>query len=126
MATFCDKCGAEVKDENAKFCHKCGAEISAKTISTIDKTVQSGVFCSHCGQAVPLGQTVCLNCGQSIEDNKVAIIIGYIFAILFPIISLIISIYLLTRNNEKSKKHGAIILALTIINWAISFLLIWG
>ena len=125
MANFCDKCGAEVK-EGTKFCHKCGAEISAKQIPTTDETINSGVFCPHCGQVVPLGQTVCQNCGQSIEDNKVAIIIGYILAFIVPLFALIPSIYLLTRKNEKSKKHGAIILILAIIIWIISYIIILG
>ena len=27
MPKFCDKCGAELKNENAKFCDKCGAKV---------------------------------------------------------------------------------------------------
>lgn len=27
MVKFCDKCGAELKNENVKFCDKCGAEV---------------------------------------------------------------------------------------------------
>lgn len=27
MAKFCDKCGAELKNENVKFCDKCGAKV---------------------------------------------------------------------------------------------------
>ena len=27
MPIFCDKCGAQLKNENAKFCDKCGAEV---------------------------------------------------------------------------------------------------
>lgn len=27
MTKFCDKCGAEQKNENAKFCDKCGAKV---------------------------------------------------------------------------------------------------
>ena len=115
MSNFCDKCGAEVKDENVKFCHKCGAEISVKQITAKDGINESGVICPHCGKAVPLGQTVCLNCGQHLEDNKTAIIIGYIVAFIFGIIGIIPGIYLLTRNNDKSKTQGLVILAMSII-----------
>ena len=125
MSNFCDKCGAEVK-EGTKFCHKCGAEISAKQIPATDEPSGSGVFCPHCGQIVPLGQTVCLNCGQSLETNKAAIIIGYILAIIIPLFGIIVAIYLLTRNNAKSKKHGGIILALSIFVWIISYVIIYG
>lgn len=27
MAKFCDKCGAELRNENVKFCDKCGAKV---------------------------------------------------------------------------------------------------
>lgn len=27
MAKFCDKCGAELRNENVKFCDKCGAKL---------------------------------------------------------------------------------------------------
>ena len=28
MVKFCDKCGAQLKTENARFCDKCGAKVS--------------------------------------------------------------------------------------------------
>lgn len=31
MTKFCDKCGHELKNENAKFCDKCGTELKFKT-----------------------------------------------------------------------------------------------
>ncbi len=92
MATFCDKCGAEIKDDTVKFCHKCGAEISVKQISVADETIGTGICCPHCGNLVPIGQKVCMNCGQPLEDNKIAIILGYIFAILGSLFGAIINL----------------------------------
>ena len=31
MVKFCDKCGAELKNENVNFCDKCGAEVKFKS-----------------------------------------------------------------------------------------------
>ena len=44
------------------------------------------------------------------EDHKIAIIIGYVFAILIPIIGVFIGVYLVTRkDSEKASLHGKII-----------------
>ena len=40
-AKFCDKCGEELKNENAKFCDKCGAEVKLPQINRITLTVQT-------------------------------------------------------------------------------------
>ena len=34
MVKFCDKCGSELKNENAKFCDKCGAEVKFTSNTT--------------------------------------------------------------------------------------------
>lgn len=31
MTKYCDKCGSEIANENAKFCDKCGTELKFKT-----------------------------------------------------------------------------------------------
>ena len=115
MPTFCDKCGAELKDSNLKFCHNCGAEISTNQNTVSTETINAGISCPHCGTIVPFGQTICEHCGQPLEDNKTAIIIGYVVAFLIGIFGLIPGIYLLTRNNAKSKTQGLVIIALSII-----------
>ena len=35
MPKYCDKCGEELKNENAKFCDKCGAEVKLPQINRI-------------------------------------------------------------------------------------------
>lgn len=41
MPKYCDKCGEELKNENAKFCDKCRAEVKLPQINRITLTVQT-------------------------------------------------------------------------------------
>lgn len=135
MARFCEKCGRELKSENAKFCDKCGAPVNNDT-NTVNNTI-SGVTCPQCGSMIPMGYQRCTNCGMPLEDNKTAVIIGYVITSLFSIFGLIPAIYLLTRNNGKAKTQGAILIVIIlsyvfiglilknfILNWIIVILLI--
>lgn len=57
------------------------------------------------------------------KDHKVAIIIGYILAVLIPIFGVFVSVYLLTRDDSaNAKKHGKYILIVSVIVWIISFI----
>ena len=133
LPTFCDKCGNELKNDNAKFCDKCGAEISGnQNKNNNNTTTVSGISCPHCGQVTQMGLPNCQNCGAPLdtEDYTTAIIIGYatlvlglIFQLLW-IITIILGIYLLTRkNNQKAKTHGIILTALPIVLFIIVFII---
>ena len=117
MVKYCDKCGGELKSDNAKFCDKCGAEVKITNTQTSSQTTIAGgvVVCPHCGQTTPMGLTHCEKCGSSLEDNTTAVILGYIVTLLIPIIGLIPAIYLLTRDNRKAKTQGVLIIGLIII-----------
>lgn len=117
MTRFCDKCGNKLRNENAKFCEKCGAKVSSnKNKSNVATTNGSALMiCPNCGQETPMGQAICVKCGSSLETNTAAIIVGYTVTLLIGIFGLIPGIYLLTRNNEKSKMHGINICVFTII-----------
>ena len=126
MVKFCDKCGEELKNENAKFCDKCGAEVKISNTQSNSGTTTVGgvVVCPHCGQTTSMGLTHCEKCGSALEDNTTAVIVGYIVTFLLSIIGIIPAIYLLTRNNGKAKTHGVILIGLIIIEfilrWAIT------
>lgn len=124
MVKFCDKCGAELKNDDARFCDKCGAEV--KTISNQSSsgttTVGGAVICPHCGQTTPMGLTYCEKCGSSLENNTTAVIVGYIVTLLVPLIGLIPAIYLLTRNTGKAKTQGILIIGLIIIDIIINLI----
>ena len=111
MSKFCPSCGEELVD-NAKFCKNCGMNLETKETqetqqtNTIQQPTQT--------YEVPKVE----------NDHKLAIIAGYVLAILIPIIGLIIGIYLMTRkDSEKASFHGKLILGLAVIIWFISFLL---
>ena len=105
MVKFCDKCGAELNNDNARFCDKCGAEVktSSNQNSSQTTTVSGVVICPHCGQTTAMGLTRCEKCGSSLENNSTAVIAGYIVTFIVPIIGLIPAIYLLTREMENQK-----------------------
>ena len=57
MVKTCDKCGAQVLDDNAKFCSGCGAEMVEKLI-----------FCSQCGKKSPDPKArFCPDCGAELK-----------------------------------------------------------
>lgn len=107
MSKFCPSCGEELV-ESAKFCKNCGTNLE-----NLERPKDS----NHNQQfEVP-----------SVEDkHTAAIVIGYICAVLIPLIGFIISIYLLTRkNSENANKHGKYMLIVAVIVWALSFLSIF-
>lgn len=97
------------------------------------------MFCPSCGEELPEGTKFCKNCGKEIKnvptsnpvqapvaenDHKLAIIAGYILAILIPLIGFIIGIYLYTRkDSENAQKHAKFIIIVAAIVWFISFML---
>ena len=114
MPKFCDKCGAELKNNNVNFCDKCGAEVKTDN-NTNAETSGWVILCPHCGQATPIGQTNCVKCGSSlVEEHTTAVIVGYIVTLIFGILGIIPGIYLLTRNNGKAKTQGLILIIISI------------
>ena len=92
MSKFCPNCGEELAD-TAKFCKSCGGTVPDKAYTE----------------------------DNYVENHKTAIIIGYVCAFIFPLIGLIVSIYLFTRkNSSKASKHGKYILAITLVVWFLS------
>ncbi len=102
MSKFCPFCGEELVD-SAKFCKNCGKNVDI--VSPNENPSQEF--------NVPVVE----------KDHKVAIIIGYILAVLIPLFGVFVSVYLLTRNDsENAKKHGKYVLIVAIIVWIISFI----
>ena len=98
---FCPSCGEELADD-AKFCKNCGKEIRQKQPEGI---VQNQEF----------------NVERVEESYKLTIIIGYILAILIPILGIIVAIYLYTRkDSQKANRHAKYILIVAIIVWILS------
>lgn len=66
MPIFCDKCGAKIRNENAKFCDKCGNEIT--TTSNNIHSTSTSYSCPYCGQEIPYS-TKCPKCGKSLQND---------------------------------------------------------
>lgn len=107
MTKFCPSCGEELKDD-AKFCKNCGASIPTNEQAQTTENIQQNYPIETAG-----------------NDHKVAMILGYVFAILIPIIGIIIGIYLATRNDSpNAQKHGKYIIILAAIIWFISLMML--
>ena len=102
MTKYCPACGEELIDA-AKFCKNCGAEIDnpQKTTNTYQENRRQYIELSD-------------------KNYTIAIVVGYVMAILIPLIGLIIGIYLLTRDSSRAKKHGNFVLLVTVVVWVLS------
>ena len=109
MTKFCPFCGETLVDE-AKFCKSCGK--SLENINFNNNTQQTGYTQPY---SVPVVE----------KSHTAAIVLGYIFAILIPLIGFIIGIYLTTRNDsQKAKRHGIFVLIVAIAVWVLNFIII--
>ena len=94
------------------------------------------MFCPSCGEELPEGTKFCRNCGKElrnvqknefgqtqavVENNhNLAVILGYVFAVLIPIIGIIIGIYLYTRkDSQNAQKHAKFVIIAAVGLWAI-------
>lgn len=102
MTKYCPACGEELIDA-AKFCKNCGAEIDnpQKTTNTYQENRRQYIELSD-------------------KNYTIAIVVGYVMAILIPLIGLIVGIYLLTRDSSRAKKHGKFVLIVTVVVWTLS------
>ena len=88
MSKYCPSCGEQLVDE-AKFCKNCGMNL---------ENYQSP---NNVQQARPEYR-------HQVAENEhtIAVVLGYILAILIPLFGIIVGIYLITRNDsEKAKMH---------------------
>ncbi|MBE6507884.1 MAG: zinc ribbon domain-containing protein [Methanobrevibacter sp.] len=109
MTKFCPFCGEALVDE-AKFCKSCGK--SLENINFNNNTQQTGYSQPY---SVPVVE----------KSHTAAIVLGYVFAFLIPLIGLIIGIYLATRNDsQKAKRHGIFVLIVAIAVWVLNFIII--
>nr|WP_294999724.1 zinc ribbon domain-containing protein [uncultured Methanobrevibacter sp.] len=105
MSKYCPSCGEELVD-NAKFCKSCGMNLENMEANR------------------NVGYNQQFNVPIVEKDHKVAIIAGYVLAVLIPLLGIIVSVYLLTRNTENAKRHGKYVLIVAVIVWIISFILL--
>lgn len=106
MSKFCPFCGEELVDD-AKFCKNCGKDVSGY------KAPQSGAQNTHTYYP-PVKE----------NSHTVAVVLGFICAVLIPLFGFIFGIYLVTRKDSaNAKTYGIVIIALSVIVWIISFLI---
>lgn len=103
VSKFCPNCGEKLADE-ANFCKNCGKDLSR----------YQKIFNDSSNHNVPQ---------YSEKSHTAATVLGFVFAVLIPIIGIFIGIYLITRDDSKSaKRYGKIIIVLAVIVWIINFI----
>lgn len=109
MKKICPKCGTKQEFEDVNFCINCGAFLS----NDKDSLIQKCVYCNH---PIPPTMNSCPYCGRyvNLESHKLAIVLGYIFSFISPLIAIIDGIYLLTRKNRSVHIHGIMIILISI------------
>jgi len=116
----CENCGT-LNEEDSEFCGNCGNPLNFEKLITPEHNMTNRDFCPFCGQKISMNTEKCEYCGKWVDSSKkdshnVIIFLGYVFSLLFAIIGLIIAIYLLSRDSSRNKKHGTVILVITLVN----------
>ena len=62
------------------------------------------------------------NVPESKNSHTIAKVLGYICAILIPLIGIIIGIYLVFSKDKEVHKHGIAIIVISILIWFISYM----
>ncbi|WP_458405014.1 zinc-ribbon domain-containing protein [Methanobrevibacter sp.] len=99
MSKFCPNCGEELVD-TAKFCKNCGSDLK----NTPDPETTKNNF------QVPVVE----------KQYTIAIVIGYILALITPLFGIMVAIYLSTRDSANAKKHGKYVLILSVVIWILT------
>ncbi len=106
MAKFCAECVQENVD-SANFCKSCGAKLIGMTNDS---------FTSQLDFEVPIVE----------KSYTAALVLGYVFSILIPLIGVIIGVYLITRKDSpKANRHAKYILIISVVVWILSILSIF-
>lgn len=132
----CPQCGSTADDQYG-FCIKCGHEFSKITQNENTCPLcgymnpDEADFCVKCGtpllfknrpegnnaqvRPIVIKKEVLNNPQENVSTSRarqILIILGYVFSVLGGLLGLIIAIYLSTRKDPVSKKHGHVQLAI--------------
>ena len=125
---FCPECGTENSNE-ATFCKNCGGKLDNPPQTSVGTSRR----CPYCAEEINPDAIKCKHCGEWLDkksqpkkdsnDYSAAILLGVIFTIFGGIIGFIIGLYLATRDDERTKNIGVVLIIVNIV-W-ILLLILW-
>ncbi|MBQ6813775.1 MAG: hypothetical protein IJP12_03960 [Methanobrevibacter sp.] len=104
---FCIYCGTYFEDESANdedsnvffILHKNDGEDSKKTVVKLNEMPDD------------------VHIPQRKQSHRLAILLGYLFAILGGLLGFVFAIYLLTRKDKRARRHGLVQLVILIVEY---------
>lgn len=118
MPIQCPKCG-KVNDGSTYFCIYCGAIF--EEYESKDNEIPEMFLPKKLNSNNKSNIQNTIKIPEQRNNHRLAIYLGYLFAILGGLIGLIIAIYLITRKDPIAKKHGKIQIGILLL-WLILFL----
>lgn len=86
--------------------------------------VDDAKFCKSCGKNLAnVAPSKPSSRPQSQSSHTLAIVLGYVFSVLIPLVGIIFAIYLFTRRDSSSARiHGTVIIIIAVVIWILGFL----
>ena len=120
MVKECPSCGFEVGDD-LKFCGKCGSSLEDNQSQVQDSNTQDVKPVNATSESPNQVKTT----GTSdTKKYNMVMLVGYITSLVFPIVGLIIGLYMLTRDEKEVHVHGIIMIVLSLLIMVIAIILI--
>ena len=140
----CERCGASLPDDE-EVCSYCGKEFNALNKASEPKTEDNNNFCKNCGGKLLPVDAFCTRCGtkvdslpsqntqsfdqttayhepEHVETNTIGVC-SIIFALLFPIVGLILGIVGLSKYKIQKNRTLCIIgIVISIISFIINLI----
>ncbi len=141
----CPHCGYQ-NPEGTLFCTNCGKTVALAQLEPIQDAQTSAPAaqmaseeharkCVSCGRTIPWDANVCPHCGHDFTAPVYQIpvmsgvglglrVLFYIVSALIPIAGIVIGIVYLAKPDPESKRVGKICIAISVIAWALAFVLL--